>query len=197
MELGLHDNRLDPSLKLGPQPVWVPEMRGGLVMAQHAWSPMWTCGQIGREVHDPKTDPFEQMADIRKVRAGWMHDDHHGHMTTFTKEYLPFHQRDIKEPGKKRKKQLIASRYQTPRVNGVKVNHTTEAARIMTLQGRPPPPGVAAYGQALGPPRPSTVWQPASARTRPQSPALSSMTPSMSARSGTSSARIFTARSPY
>ena len=115
---------------------WVPTMQGGLVMAQHAWSPAWTCGQIGRTVHKENTDPFEGFDAIRKVKQGWLHDDKHRHMTTYHKEYLPYHQRVIKVPGQEKKKQLIASRWQTPRVHGVKVTSQTETARIMAFESR-------------------------------------------------------------
>ena len=73
---------------------WVPIHKGGMVMDQHPWSPMWACGELGHVVQND-SDPFELQPRIRKIREDWRKDDGHRIMTTLTKEYLPYHQRVI------------------------------------------------------------------------------------------------------
>ena len=157
---------------------WVPIHKGGMVMDQHPWSPMWACGELGHVVQND-SDPFELQPRIRAIREEWRKDDGHRIMTTLTKEYLPYHQRVIKEHSAKPKpvpprrrqdgRQLIASRWQTPRVNGVKVNHRTETARVMALNGgKPPRPTGAPGGLTTAPPLSGRPPRPASAgMTRP------------------------------
>ena len=46
---------------------WVPIHKGGMVMDQHPWSPMWACGELGHVVQND-SDPFELQPRIRAIR---------------------------------------------------------------------------------------------------------------------------------
>ena len=79
-----------------------------IALDSHSWSPMWSTGSVASTQHK-----FSHLE--RQSLHGWSRENRFRFMTTHTKDFLPLEKRVDDAVHRKEPKQLIASKWQTPR----------------------------------------------------------------------------------